>query len=78
MKNSNDTSWDRTSELPICSTAPYPLSYRDPLTYVYISYKRTIIFSGSQPAVYNLSSFVAVISFYWYKEYLLIITISHT
>ena len=22
MKNSNDTSWDRTSDLPICSTAP--------------------------------------------------------
>ena len=22
MKNSNDTSWDRTSGLPICSTAP--------------------------------------------------------
>jgi len=23
MKNSNDTSWDRTSDLPICSTAPF-------------------------------------------------------
>ena len=22
MKNSSDTSWDRTSDLPICSTAP--------------------------------------------------------
>ena len=22
VKNSNDTSWDRTSDLPICSTAP--------------------------------------------------------
>ena len=22
MKNSNDTIWDRTSDLPICSTAP--------------------------------------------------------
>ena len=22
MKNSNDTSWDRTSDFPICSTAP--------------------------------------------------------
>ena len=22
MKDSNDTSWDRTSDLPICSTAP--------------------------------------------------------
>ena len=22
MKNSNDTSWDRTSDLPICSAAP--------------------------------------------------------
>ena len=25
MKNSNDTNWDRTSDLPICSTAPWPL-----------------------------------------------------
>jgi len=24
MKNCNDTSWDRTSDLPICSTAPQP------------------------------------------------------
>jgi len=31
MKNSNDTSWDRTSDLPICSTAPKPLCYRGPL-----------------------------------------------
>jgi len=28
MKNSNDTSWDRTRDLLICSTAPYPLCYR--------------------------------------------------
>ena len=28
MKNSNDTSCDRTSDLPICSTAPKPLCYR--------------------------------------------------
>jgi len=28
MKNSNDTSWDRTSDLQICSIAPYPLCYR--------------------------------------------------
>ena len=28
MKNSNDTIWNRTSDLPICSTAPYPLCYR--------------------------------------------------
>jgi len=25
MKNSNDTGWNRTSDLPICSTAPKPL-----------------------------------------------------
>ena len=30
MKNSTDTSWDRTNDLPICSTAPYPLCYRGP------------------------------------------------
>ena len=28
MKNANDTSWDRTSDLPICSTASQPLCYR--------------------------------------------------
>ena len=27
-KNSNETSWDRTSDLPICSTAPSPLCHR--------------------------------------------------
>ena len=32
MKNSNYTSWDRTSDLPICSTATYPLCYRRPHT----------------------------------------------
>ena len=31
-EKSNDTSWDRTSDLPICSTAPKPLCYRGPLT----------------------------------------------
>ena len=30
MKNSNDTRWDRTSDLPICNKAPYPLCYRGP------------------------------------------------
>jgi len=30
MKNSNDTSWDRTSDLPICSTAPWPLNHHGP------------------------------------------------
>jgi len=28
MKNSNDTIWNRTSDLPICSTAPYAQCYR--------------------------------------------------
>ena len=32
MKNSNDTTWNRTSDLPICNTAPYPLCYRGPPT----------------------------------------------
>jgi len=27
MKNPNDTIWNRTSDLPICSIAPYPLCY---------------------------------------------------
>jgi len=30
MKNSNDTIWNRTSDLPICSTTPSPLCYRSP------------------------------------------------
>ena len=30
MKNSKYTSWDRTSDLPICSTAPWPLCRRGP------------------------------------------------
>ena len=30
MKNSNDTIWNRTSDLPICSTAPQSLCYRGP------------------------------------------------
>ena len=28
MKNFNDIFWNRTSDLAICSTAPYPLCYR--------------------------------------------------
>jgi len=28
MKNSNDAMWNRTSDLPVCSTEPYPLCYR--------------------------------------------------
>ena len=27
-EKSTDTSWDRTSDIPICSTAPWPLCYR--------------------------------------------------
>jgi len=30
-EESTDTSWDRTSDLPTCSTAPWPLCYRGPL-----------------------------------------------
>ena len=30
MKNSDDTIWDRTNDLPICSTALYPLCHRGP------------------------------------------------
>ena len=30
MKNSSDTIWNRTSDIPICSTAPSPLCYRGP------------------------------------------------
>jgi len=36
---STDTSWDRTRDLPICSTAPYPLCYRGPPTYINDVYK---------------------------------------
>ena len=30
MKNSSDTMWNQTSDLPICSTAPLPLCYPSP------------------------------------------------
>ena len=30
MKNSNDTTWNRTTDLPICSTAPSPLCHSGP------------------------------------------------
>jgi hypothetical protein len=30
MKNFNDTIWDRTSDLPICSTTRQPLCHRGP------------------------------------------------
>ena len=30
MKNSNDTTWDRTSDFTICSTTPSPLCYCGP------------------------------------------------
>ena len=36
MKNSNDTIWDRTIDLPICSTAPLPLCRRGPQTDVVV------------------------------------------
>jgi len=29
-EKSNDISWDRTSDLPICNKAPQPLCYRGP------------------------------------------------
>ena len=32
MKNNNDTIWDRTSDLPICTTAPQPLCRHSPLS----------------------------------------------
>ena len=40
-EKSIDTSWDRTSDLPICSTAPSPLCYRGSPCVLYIQ----IIFS---------------------------------
>jgi len=30
MKNSNDTSWEGTSDLPICNTAPSPQCHHGP------------------------------------------------
>jgi len=34
-EKSTDTSWDRNSDLPICSTAPELLCYRGPHIYIY-------------------------------------------
>jgi len=35
-EKSNDTSWDRASDLPICSTVPWPLCYRGPRNLEYM------------------------------------------
>jgi len=39
MKNSFDTIWDRTSDLPLCSTAPWPLYHRGPPAMLVCPYK---------------------------------------
>jgi len=48
-EKSTDTSWDRTSDHPICSTAPYPLYYRGPQSFLSVSiilirFERNLIF----------------------------------
>jgi hypothetical protein len=39
MKNSNDTSWDRTSDLPSCSAAPEPLCYPTAVPHIFVMHK---------------------------------------
>ena len=45
MKNSNDTIWDRTSDLQIFSTEPQPLSYRGPPNLKVVKQNADIFFS---------------------------------
>ena len=42
MKNSNDTIWDRTSNLPICSTSQYAVSVAYNLDYFCKLYERIL------------------------------------
>jgi len=46
MKNSNNTSWDRNSDLPICSTVPEPLCYLDPNISLYVLLLSTVIYQS--------------------------------
>ena len=59
MKNSNDTNWDRTSDLPICSTAPYPLCYRGPQPkhlWVFLSMKYVRLNTNSYLSKFSVKS----------------------
>ena len=51
-----DTGWDRTSDLPICSTVPYPLCYRGPLYNVYRDIVHVILFIISLSGLYAYST----------------------
>ena len=60
-EKSTDTSWDRTSDLPICSTAPSPMCYRGILyiQIIFSHYDRTqksseLALGFMQFACYNL------------------------
>ena len=48
MENSNDTIWDQTNDLPICSTAQYTVSVVYNVAYFYKLYDRILDYvSGS-------------------------------
>ena len=76
MKNSNDTIADRTSDLPICSTAPQPLCHRGLLTenamlllpslsplcrvFIHIFLKQTMSLGNSVSAILSLLFMVSI------------------
>ena len=51
-EKSTDTSWDRTSDLPICSIAPLPLCYRGLPTWYIIS----VFFLSSKCSLFHTSN----------------------
>ena len=68
-EKSNDTSWDRTSDLPICSTAPSPLCYRGPqfILSIFINlymFRTTMCLSSGETTVF-MWHFVLVIPCGW-------------
>ena len=50
MKNFNDTIWNRTSDLPICSAAPHPLCHQVAKIenmYLRTDFRRTVVHTTS-------------------------------
>ena len=61
MEKSTDASWDRTSDLPICSTAPYPLCYRGPPVYMGTHFVDTIKFNELKLYMIKWNSIIKII-----------------
>jgi len=55
MKNSNDTIWNRTTDLPICSAAPSPLCYRG---LVFITERNYVYFAVRAESLYTVYIYI--------------------